>query len=151
MFYKTLLFTGLFHSISYFIVLSIIFLAIIINTEHKGIFLNIKHIIEKNIINTLSNNKDLCNQYINYRKYIKNLIHPLEYNSQQYNFKLILILILVIIILIIIIIFFFKYLNIYNLLYFKWYIIDLLLIVVGLGLIEFLFFILVASKYVSLN
>ena len=148
--FNKLLFTSLFHSITYFTILFIIYSFLIINTENNAIYKTIKHALNINVYNVFKQNPYICSNYLKYKPYFDNNLGHLSYSSQIYNIKLIIIIIILIFCLIIFLIFSYRFLKIYNIQKYNLYFIDLLLVVLAIGAIEYLFFINIGSKYVTI-
>jgi hypothetical protein len=149
-YYRTLIYNTIFHLCSYFICLSIIYLIIIASIEKRALYSSIYNEIAPTISNYLKSTPGLCKKYIEYKHIIDNLNQPLLYDSQYHNTRLLIILISIIIGLSLLTYISFKYLNISKLPHLFLYLLDLFIIVVSIGGIEYMFFHLVASKYVSL-
>lgn len=147
--YNKIIFASIFHISSYFISLSIIYLTIILTTEHNGIFNSIKHVLEPLIYKYIKLNSNVCENYYNNKTLFNKITQPLSYSSFVHNQNLLLMLIALIIAFIIITFISFKVLKISSINNLSYYIIDLLLIVFSIGCVEFLFFKLIGSKYYS--
>jgi len=126
-------------------------MVLILDTEKKALF----NVMEKQInsklkiMETSPEFANLCEKYLEHSDLINELSQPLSYKSVMRNSKLIMILILIIILLIIGTVIAYKYLNIGQLTNLKIYLLDLLLIVVFIGIVEYLFFKLIASNYIA--
>lgn len=150
-FYKTLTFTGIFHLVSYFITLSIIYMVLILDTEKSSLY----HVLKKQINDKIKEFEadpgfsTICEKFVEHSALINEFSQPLNYKSTMKNSKLIMILILIIVILILGTFIAYKYLNIGQLTHLKIYLLDLLLIVIFIGIVEYLFFKLIASNYIA--